>query len=453
MTPKGQPGPETQISGDLRRGDVEAATDRLRRMSPAQVRRVLGRSGAGDVAVIFRLLEKNVAVAVFASLEPRQQSQLITALQDEDVQVMFAHLQASGQARLLDEVPAEVAQRLLGTLNSGQREDAGRVLGYPPGSVGRRMGPVLIELRPGMTAGEALQSLRESDVPEQRLRRLVSLPVVGGAHRLLGMVELTVLASAPEQARVADLMTTDVDSVAATEDDETAARRLAAEDLLALPVIDVASRLVGVLTLADASRILAEEETEDAARSGGSEPLAQPYLSTSVGRLVRSRMVWLLVLAVGATLTVQVLEVFESTLEEMVVLSVFVPLLIGTGGNTGNQAATTVTRALALGDVRSGDALRVVRREFAVGLGLGAMLGTIGLVVAGLVYAWPIGVVIGLTLLSICTLAASVGSLMPIIARQIGVDPAVFSNPFISTVVDALGLIVYFLIARAVLGI
>ena len=453
MTPKGQPGPETQISGDLRRGDVEAATDRLRRMSPAQVRRVLGRSGAGDVAVIFRLLEKNVAVAVFASLEPRQQSQLITALQDEDVQVMFAHLQASGQARLLDEVPAEVAQRLLGTLNSGQREDAGRVLGYPHGSVGRRMGPVLIELRPGMTAGEALQSLRESDVPEQRLRRLVSLPVVGRAHRLLGMVELTVLASAPEQARVADLMTTDVDSVAATEDDETAARRLAAEDLLALPVIDVASRLVGVLTLADASRILAEEETEDAARSGGSEPLAQPYLSTSVGRLVRSRMVWLLVLAVGATLTVQVLEVFESTLEEMVVLSVFVPLLIGTGGNTGNQAATTVTRALALGDVRSGDALRVVRREFAVGLGLGAMLGTIGLVVAGLVYAWPIGVVIGLTLLSICTLAASVGSLMPIIARQIGVDPAVFSNPFISTVVDALGLIVYFLIAQAVLGI
>ncbi|GAA1116230.1 magnesium transporter [Citricoccus alkalitolerans] len=453
MTPKGQPGPETRISGDLRQGDVEAATDRLRQMPPAQVRRVLGRSGPGDVAVIFRLLEKDVAVEVFASLEPRQQSQLIRAMQDEDVQVMFAHLQATGQARLLDEVPAEVAQRLLGTLNSGQREDAGRVLGYPPGSVGRRMGPVLIEMRPGMTAGEALQSLRESAVPEQRLRRLVSLPVVGRAHRLLGMVELTVLVSAPEQARVADLMTTDVDSVMATDDDETAARRLAAEDLLALPVIDVASRLVGVLTLADASRILAEEETEDAARSGGSEPLAQPYLSTSVGRLVRSRMVWLLVLAVGAALTVQVLEVFESTLEEMVVLSVFVPLLIGTGGNTGNQAATTVTRALALGDVRPGDSLRVVCREFAVGLGLGAMLGTIGLVVAGLVYAWPIGVVIGLTLLSICTLAASVGSLMPIIARQIGVDPAVFSNPFISTVVDALGLIVYFLIARSVLGI
>ena len=286
-----------------------------------------------------------------------------------------------------------------------------------------------------------------------RLRRLVSLPVVGGGHRLLGMVELTLLSSAGEGAVVADLMAEDLETVSTTEDDETAARRLSEENLLALPVIDETGRIVGVLTLADAARILAEEETEDAARSGGSEPLAQPYLSTPVRNLVRSRVVWLLVLAVGATLTVQVLEVFESSLEQLVVLSVFIPLLIGTGGNTGNQAATTVTRALALGDVRPRDALRVLRREFVVGLSLGALLGLVGLVVAGLVYSWSIGLVIGLTLLSICTLAASVGSLMPMVARRLRVDPAVFSNPFISTVVDALGLIVYFLIARVLLGV
>ncbi|MGM7669530.1 magnesium transporter [Microbacterium sp. A93] len=444
---------EAEIRGDLRQGDLEAARDGLRELSPAKAGRLLGRTEPSGLAVVFRLLEKNAAVEVFAALEPRQQSQLINGLQDEDVQDMFGQLQASGQARLLDEVPAEVAQRLLGTLGHAQREAAGRVLGYPPGSVGRRMGPVLVELRPGMTAGEALRALRESGVPRRRQRRLVSLPVVGPGHRLLGMVELTVLASAAEGAAVADLMGTALETVGTTEDDEVSARRLLDEDLLALPVLDEGARIVGVLTLADATRILAEEETEDAARSGGSEPLSQPYLSTSVRSLVRSRMVWLLVLAVGATLTVQVLEVFEATLEQMVVLSVFVPLLIGTGGNTGNQAATTVTRALALGDVRPGDTLRVVRREFAVGLSLGALLGTLGLVVAGLVYAWSIGIVIGLTLMTICTLAASVGSLMPIIARRIGVDPAVFSNPFISTVVDALGLIVYFLIARAVLGL
>ncbi|MEV4900845.1 magnesium transporter [Citricoccus sp. NPDC055426] len=444
---------EAQIRHDLRQDRLEAARDGLRHLSPAKAGRFLGRTEPGSLAVVFRLLEKAVAVEVFAALEPRQQSNLINGLQDEDVQVMFAQLQASSQARLLDDVPAEVAQRLLGTLDSDQRADAGRVLGYPPGSVGRRMGPVLIELRPEMTAGAALRALRDSGVPRRRLRRLVSLPVVGPGHRLLGMVELTVLASAAEGAGVVDLMSTDLETVATTEDDEAAARRLLDEDLLALPVLDETARIVGVLTLADATRILAEEETEDAARSGGSEPLAQPYLSTSVGRLVRSRIVWLMVLAVGATLTVQVLEVFESTLEEMVVLTVFVPLLIGTGGNTGNQAATTVTRALALGEVRAGDTLRVVGREFAVGLSLGAMLGTLGLVVTGLIYSWPIGIVIGLTLLSICTLAASVGSMMPIIARRLGVDPAVFSNPFISTVVDALGLILYFFIARAVLGL
>lgn len=444
---------EEQIRADLRQDDLEAARQGLRQLSPSKAGRFLGRTEPGDQAVVFRLLERSTAVDVFAALEPRQQSQLINGLQDEDVQVIFAQLQASGQARLLDEVPAEVAQRLLGTLGHEQREAAGRVLGYPPGSVGRRMGPVLVELRPEMTARDALQVLRDSGVPRGRLRRLVSLPVVGDGHRLLGMVELTLLSSAGEGAVVADLMAGDLESVPTTEDDETAARRLSDENLLALPVIDETGRIVGVLTLADAARILAEEETEDAARSGGSEPLAQPYLSTPVRNLVRSRVVWLLVLAVGATLTVQVLEVFESSLEQLVVLSVFVPLLIGTGGNTGNQAATTVTRALALGDVRPRDALRVLRREFVVGLSLGALLGLVGLVVAGLVYSWSIGLVIGLTLLAICTLAASVGSLMPLVARRLKVDPAVFSNPFISTVVDALGLIVYFLIARVLLGV
>lgn len=162
---------------------------------------------------------------------------------------------------------------------------------------------------------------------------------------------------------------------------------------------------------------------------------------------------WLLVLAIGATLTVQVLEVFEDTLAQMVVLSVFVPLLIGTGGNTGNQAATTITRALALGDVRPRDVLRVALREVRVGITLGVLLGVLGFLVASAFYGMQIGAVIGLTLLSICTLAATLGGVMPLIGRLLKVDPAVFANPFITTIVDATGLIIYFLIARAVLGL
>lgn len=220
-----------------------------------------------------------------------------------------------------------------------------------------------------------------------------------------------------------------------------------------MPIVDDEHRLVGILTVDDALRILEEAESEDAARQGGVEPLNRPYLSTPVRTLVRSRVVWLLVLAIGATLTVKVLSVFEDSLQEMVVLSLFVPLIIGTGGNTGNQAATTVTRALALGDITTSDVFRVLGREVRVGATLGLVLGTLGAVIAGALFGVDVGLVIGATLFGVCTMSATVGGLMPIVAKSIGVDPAVFSNPFISTFVDATGLILYFLIAKAILGI
>lgn len=444
---------EVALRSALRQERLADAGRLLREFSPVEVERFLDRSDPHQVPIVFRLLDKELAVQVFAALDPRQQSQLIRGLRDENLQQMFGELHASSQARLLDEVPAEVARRLMAGLGSQQRADAGRVLGYPSGSVGRRMSPVLVQLQAGTTAEHALRQIREARIADRHRDRLVGLPVVDADHKVLGTVGLADLVCAAGEDLVEELAASAGASVLATEDDETAARLSAEQHLLALPVTDETGRLVGVLTLDDAVGILEDEESEDSARSAGAEPLAQPYLSTPVTRLVRSRVVWLLVLAVGATLTVQVLEVFEQTLEQLVVLSIFIPLLIGTGGNTGNQAATTVTRALALGDVRARDALRVLRREFLVGLMLGTALGTVGLLIAGLVYSWGIGLVIGLTLLAICTVAATVGSLMPIVAKRIGVDPAVFSNPFITTVVDALGLVVYFLIARAVLGI
>ena len=239
----------------------------------------------------------------------------------------------------------------------------------------------------------------------------------------------------------------------AYDDAEQAARKCADLGVLAMPIVDREARLVGVLTIDDAVRILQQEESEDSARQGGVEPLRRPYFATPVRNLVNSRIVWLLVLAIGATLTVQVLSVFEDTLAQVTVLALVVPLLIGTGGNTGNQAATTVTRALALGDIMPRDVWRVLFRELAVGASLGALLGLIGGVITALVYEPRIGLIIGITLLAVCSMAASIGGIMPMAARALGVDPAVFSNPFITTFVDATGLIIYFLVARAVLGI
>jgi magnesium transporter len=308
------------------------------------------------------------------------------------------------------------------------------------------------ELAPEMSAATALNIIRDLTIPEAEIDNLTVLPVGSTTHKVLGLIHLPQLVRAEPDELVADLMEP-TETVSVHADAEVAARTVVHDRVQALPVVDDAERLIGMLTVADAQLVLEEEESEDTFRSGGAEPLGQPYLSTSVMQLVKSRITWLLVLGVGAILTVQVLGYFEDTLAAMVVLTLFIPLLTGTGGNTGNQAATTVTRAIALSQVTTRDLGRVVGREALVGLTVGLLLGTIGFVGAALFWEVNIGLVIGATLVVICTLAASVGSVMPLIASKIGVDPAVFSNPFISTVVDALGLVVYFLIAKAILGI
>lgn len=436
----------------LRAKEYAVAAELLRDMRTAVVERFLDRTPPGLMPVAFRLLDKDVAVEIFGNMEPSLQSDLVEGLADEHTHELFSQLQSATQARLLDEVPAEVAQALLASLGDAERDAAGEILGYPEDSVGRRMTVVPQELTPNMSAATALNIIRDVTVPEHEVDNLTVLPVGSTTHKVLGLVHLPKLVRAEPDELISDIMEpTEVVSVHV--DAEDAARTVVHDRVQALPVVDEAERLIGMLTVADAQLILEEEESEDTFRSGGAEPLGQPYLSTSVMQLVKSRITWLLVLGIGAILTVQVMGYFEETLAAMVVLTLFVPLLTGTGGNTGNQAATTVTRAIALSQVTTRDLLRVISREALVGVTLGIVLGTIGFLGTALFWSVEIGLVIGTTLVVICTLAASVGSIMPLIASKIGVDPAVFSNPFISTVVDALGLIVYFLIAKAILGI
>ena len=323
------------------------------------------------------------------------------------------------------------------------------VLGYPRHAIGRYMSPEVLALHPEQTVAEALELVRERGADAETV---YLLPVVDASRILLGVVGLRRLLLTEPDARVGDIAHEAVRSLA-TDDREHAARRFFAAKLLAMPIVDGEERLVGILTVDDAVDIIEQENAEDSARTSGSEPLSRSYLATPILRVVRSRIVWLLVLAISAILTVQVLEIFEDRLDQVVVLALFIPLLTGTGGNTGNQAATTVTRALAVGEVRVRDLPRVVWKELRVGAVLGAVLGTLGFVVSGLVYGVSIGLVMGLTLLSICIMAAIVGGLMPLVAKRIGADPAVFSNPFISTFCDATGLIIYFTIATVVLGL
>lgn len=430
--------------------DLSGVDAWLGERSVVEVAEELERLPREDRAVPFRLLAKDRALEVFETLDPAVQQELLEGLRDVNVAQIFEGLDPDDRARLTEEMPAKVALRMLAGLSPKERHLTSTLLGYPEESAGRIMSPEVANLRASLTAAEALDRLRRTG---RGAETIYALPVTDDERRLVGAMGLRDLVLAPSDALVADLMDTDVYSAPVTADQEEVARLIREANLLALPIVDAENRLVGVVTFDDAMEILEEEDTEDVARSGGAEPLGRPYLSVSVLQVARSRVVWLLVLIAAATLTVNVLQLFESALAEVVQLALFIPLLIGTGGNTGAQAATTVTRAIALGEVRFADVTPVILREVRVGLLLGGMLAALAYLPVMLLFSAEIATVVSLTLISICTLATLVGSMLPLLAQRLGADPAVMSAPFITTLVDASGLVIYFLIARAVLDL
>lgn len=429
--------------------DFGALSLALEPLSIDDIVSVLERLSEKQRAIVYRLLHKDEALEVFEALDPTLQGDLVRGLQDAEVAEIFEGLDPDDRVWLLDELPATVAPKLLHGLSERERQLTSVVLGYPQNSVGRRMTPEYVTTRMDFTVDETMARLRDRI---EDVESIFMLPVLDDARHVAGVVSIRDLIAAEADTVIATIMR-EAQSIEATAEAERSARKLTELGFVAVPVVDRERRLVGLFTFDDAMRIIEQEESEDAARQGGVEPLHRPYLSTPVSQLVRSRILWLLVLAVGATLTVQVLDIFEDTLAQVTVLALFVPLLIGTGGNTGNQAATTVTRALALGDVRARDIAKVLGREARVGFMLGLLLGALGFAITGIVYEWHLGLVIGTTLVAVCTVAATIGGIMPLIARAVKVDPAVFSNPFISTFVDASGLIIYFLVAKAILGL
>lgn len=418
--------------------DVLTVADELARLEPS------------ERAVVFRLLGKQRAADTFEALSPLHQSQVLESLGDASVHDLFRALDAADRTELLDEMPANVATRLLAQLPPEARRFTNIVLGYPEDSAGRAMSPRYVSIPQTMTASDALARVRAARL---RPREVLVLPVTDASRRLVGVVDLPDVVTADGDAEVGTLILREHYWVSVVEDQEVAARLMQEANLVALPVLDTEDRLVGVLTVDDAMEILEEEETEDAARAGGAEPIFVPYLDAGVLVLARARGTWLLLLIAAAALTVNVLQVFEATLEQVVTLAVFIPLLIGTGGNSGAQAATAVVRAMALGEVRLNDLPRILRRELMVGLALGLILGTVAFPIVGFVFDWTFAAIVSSTLLAICSWASFAGGLLPVLARQAGIDPAVVSAPLITTLVDATGLIIYFLIARALLGI
>ena len=446
--------PTVDLDDLLATGDLDLLDRWMGQADVVEIAEEMSRLPREQRAVPFRLLAKDRALEVFELLDPSVQQELLDGLRDTNVRQLFEEMDPDDRARLTEEMPAKVARRLLAGLSPNERRLTSTLLGYPEDSAGRLMSPEVASLRAGMTAREALDRLRQIG---RSAETIYALPVTDDHRRLVGALGLRDLVLADPGTLVGDLMDTEVFSARVDADQEEAARLIREADLLALPIVDTEDRLVGIVTVDDAMEVLEEEETEDLARAGGAEPLGRPYMATSILQIARSRVVWLLFLIVAATLTVNVMSLFEGTLQEAtltgVALAIFIPLVIGTGGNTGSQAATTVTRAIAVGEVRFDDVGVIVLREARVGFLLGAMLGLLALVPVWILVGRELAITVSLTLLAVCTLASLVGSLLPLVARRVGVDPAVMSAPFITTLIDATGLVVYFLIARAVLGL
>lgn len=430
-------------------GQLLALKDELAQLKPEEIVTEMGRSNAARRAVMFRLLDKDVAVTVFEMLSPTLARDLTHDLQGEELLDLVEQLSPDDRVALLDELPAGVVNRILQGLSPQQRRATAVLMGFAEGSVGRRTNPSYVPVSPDMPCGEVMTRIRERG---ETAETVYALPVVGPTRSLLGMVDLRDALMAPPATPVREIMREDA-GLPATMDEEEAARELLAGKLAAAGVVDSEGRLIGLLTVDDAVAIIADATEEDVARAGGAEPLRQPYLSVPIQRLVRARFVWLLVLAISATLTVSVLDIFEQELATVVTLALFIPLLTGTGGNTGAQAATTVTRALAVGEVQGRDVARVALRELRVGFTMGLLLGALAFVPTMLFTDDRLAIVLSVSLVAVCTLSATVGGAMPLIARAIKVDPAVFSAPFISTFCDATGLLIYFFTAKIVLGI
>lgn len=404
-----------------------------------------------DQAVLFRVLSKAQALDVFEKLEPANQISVLNGLRADEVAHVVEELEPDDRARLLDEMPAGVAARLLAEVSPDERERTSMLLGYGAESAGRIMTPEYVSIHAEMSAADAIVRIRHSGIDAETIYVLY---VKDPARRLIGVTSLKTLVLADPDTPVSELMTSDIVTATTGEDQERVARRLVDNDLLAIPVVDSEQRIVGIITIDDAIDILRQEETEDAARIGGTTPLDRPYLSAGVMAVVKSRIGWLLVLFVAEMFTGTVMRAFQESLDKVVALAFFIPLLIDTGGNAGSQTTTTIVRAMAIGEVRIRDVTRVVWKELRVGLILGAIMACFGLIRAS---TWGTGhdlaLVVGLGLMAVVMLATFIGSVLPIGLKKLNLDPAVVSAPFITTFVDGIGLLIYFTLAKTIMGI
>ncbi|MCI9190165.1 MAG: magnesium transporter [Lachnospiraceae bacterium] len=401
---------------------------------------------------VFRILPKNLAADVFSYLETDSQEFIITSLSDKEAGSVIDNLMADDAADFLEEMPANVVERLLANANPDTRQAVNQLLRYPEDSAGSIMTVEYVSLKENLTVDQAIARIRAIGLDSETSNICY---VLDTGRELVGTVALRYLLLSQGNELIADIMHENVISVNTLMDQEQVAAQFKKYDFTAMPVVDNENRLVGIITVDDIVDILEEETTEDMEKMAAIVPSDKPYMRTSVGETYKKRIPWLLLLMVSATFTGAIIASFEDALSVCAVLTVFIPMLMDTGGNAGGQASVTIIRGLSLGEITYRDVPRVVWKEIRVAILCGGTLAVANF--AKLMLFDRVGILVAftvcLTLVAAVLMAMLVGCLLPIGAKRIGFDPAVMASPFITTIVDALSLLVYFRFAAMLLGI
>lgn len=435
----------------------EELRDRLDQLEPHQIAELMDDLPHLVEAVAFRILPRDQASQTFEYLPLSAQERLLKAMGETEAADILNEMSPDDRTAMLEELPGHVTKRLLNLLSPDERLVATRLLGYPEDSIGRLMTPDYVAIKPHWTVAQALAHVREFGHDSETLNVLY-VTVKGG--RLVDDIRIRELLLVDPATRIEELIDYQVFSLTATDDQELAVDAFRRLDRTALPVTDGHGVLVGIVTLDDVFDVAEEEATEDIQRLGAVDALEEPYLDVRIAQMIRKRGVWLVVLLLGEMLTATALGFFEHEIASAVVLALFIPLIISAGGNTGSQAATLVTRALALGELSIADWWRVAYREILTGFILGVILGIVGY---GRITLWAvafgaygehwhlIAITIFLALVGVVMWGSVAGSLLPLLLKRLGADPAASSAPFVATLVDVTGLIIYFTVAATVL--
>ena len=400
--------------------------------------------------LLFRLLPKDTAAEVFSYMESENQEQLLTVLTDKELRHILDELYLDDYVDLIEEMPANVVKRVLKNSSPENRKLINQYLQYPEDSAGSLMTNEYVYLKQTLTVNQALAVIRANGVDKETINKCY---VLDDQHHLDGVVSLRDLILADPHARVGDIMRTNVISVNTNDDQEEVAKMFSKYDMLSMPVVDRENRLVGIITIDDVVDVVQDEATEDFEKMAGIVPSEDTYLKTPVFTIFRSRIMWLMVLMVSAMVSGALITHFEGAISTLPILVSFIPMLMGTGGNSGSQTSTTVIRSMALDEIELSDFFRVWWKEVRVALLCGTALAIVNYIRIVLQYHdWAVAMTVSLTLIVTVLVAKSLGCILPMLAKKLKLDPALMESPMLTTITDACSILVFFIFVMAILG-